>query len=134
MDSGESHNLYHLWKYLHYIWPRCTPHRLYRPAKGVGRPDRPTRQGFSAGVLRALAASLARFSPGVNEKKYGRSPVPKIEARKSMFWSHAKRAEVVTPKIFIISMVGRMYLGQARARVSTLIRDFAVFERSGHLV
>ena len=44
---GENHDLYHFWQHLYYLWPRRTPHRL----------PRPTRPGFSAGVLRALTLS-----------------------------------------------------------------------------
>ena len=51
-----------------------------------------------------IVASLARFHPGPKQRKYGSSCAPKIEARRTAYWSHMKRAEVVTPKIFIISM------------------------------
>ena len=37
-NSGESHDLYHFWQHLHYLWPRRTPHRLPRPAETSGRP------------------------------------------------------------------------------------------------
>jgi hypothetical protein len=39
--SQKRQDLYRLWRCLYYIWPRRAPHR-------------PTRPGFSAGVLRAL--------------------------------------------------------------------------------
>jgi hypothetical protein len=30
-NSGESYDLCHFWRHLHYLWPRRTPHRLPRP-------------------------------------------------------------------------------------------------------
>ena len=51
-----------------------------------------------------IVASLARFSPGPKQRKYGRSPAPNTKTWRTPYQSHTKRAELVTPKIFVISM------------------------------
>src|SRR5271168_5086332 len=47
---------------------------------------------------------LARFSPSPKQRKYGWSFAPNVEARRALFSSLGKRADVINPKIFIISM------------------------------
>src|SRR5947209_14777900 len=51
-----------------------------------------------------IIASLARFSPGPKQRKYGRSLAPNVETRRALSPSLGKRGGIVTPKIFIISM------------------------------
>jgi hypothetical protein len=60
---------YYLWKDLHYIWHRRTPHRPTRPARGLSRPDKPTGPGFSASVLGALSQSPSENEQNIMDDK-----------------------------------------------------------------
>jgi hypothetical protein len=62
------HDLYYLWQHLHYIWPRRAPHR-------------PTRPGFSAGLLRAL---LLAAIVGVLKQRYVQLEATDEESKKAL--------------------------------------------------
>lgn len=52
-----------------------------------------------------IATSFARLSPGPKQSRHGPSSAAKMESRRKWSPSLTKRAEVLTPKVFIISMV-----------------------------